>query len=773
MAKSARPFLPHSAHWGAFYARSGEQGIDIVPHPADPAPSPLLGNLPDTLNPDCRIRTPAVRRGWLEDGPGPTDRRGKDEFVALGWNEALDLAAGELRRVQQSHGPQAIYGGSYGWSSAGRFHHAQSQVHRFLNTALGGYTRSVGNYSAGAAQVIVPHVLGPLDATNRWSDVWGQVEANTELVVAFGGMAIKNSSVSSGGVLHHSVPGRLRTLVERGAQFVLFSPQLSDLPPGIKSEWLSLRPATDTAIMLGLAHTLWSENLHDVAFLDRYCVGFDQFADYLAGTKDGIAKTADWAAAISEVDADVIRNLARRMARCRTLITTSQSLQRAEHGEQPIWMAITLAAMLGQMGLPGGGFVYGLGSMANVGKPPLAVRLPTLPQGRNGIADFIPVARVADMLLDPGGKVDYDGQTLTYPDIRLVYWAGGNPFHHHQHLARLEQAFGRPDTVIVNEAYWTATARRADIVFPATTTMERDDIGASANDPLMIAMRRVAPPAGEARDEFDIFTELAERLETREAFTEGRTARQWLSHIYEQSRESLAGLGYEAPDFEQFWAGQEMPLPVAADRISPIDAFRADPVASPLPTPSGKIEITSATLAGFGYDDCGPHARWIEPDEWLGAELAGRFPLQLISNQPATRLHSQHDFGAVSQASKIAGREPLTMNRADAAARGLDAGDIVRVFNERGAFLAGLLVSDDIRPGVVQIATGAWYDPQWLDGVGLTCVHGNPNVLTRDKGTSRLAQGCSGHLTLVEVVRFEGTLPAITVHRPPTIVPKA
>jgi biotin/methionine sulfoxide reductase len=136
-------------------------------------------------------------------------------------------------------------------------------------------------------------------------------------------------------------------------------------------------------------------------------------------------------------------------------------------------------------------------------------------------------------------------------------------------------------------------------------------------------------------------------------------------------------------------------------------------------------------------------------------------------------LHSQHDFGSVSKASKIADRESLTMNSADAAARGLAAGDVVRVFNERGAFLAGLMVSDDIRPGVVQIATGAWYDPQWLDGFGVTCVHGNPNVLTRDRGTSSLAQGCSGHVTLVQAVRFNGELPAITVHRPPTIVPRA
>ena len=172
----------------------------------------------------------------------------------------------------------------------------------------------------------------------------------------------------------------------------------------------------------------------------------------------------------------------------------SHSLQRAEHGEQPVWMGAVLAAALGQIGLPGGGYAYALGAIAYYGRRNNAVPLPTLPQGRNGVAEFIPVARIADMLLNPGGTYRYNGKTLTYPDIRLVYWAGGNPFHHHQDLNRLRRAFAQVDTLVVHELGWTATARHADFVLPATMTLEREDIGGSSNDPLLVPMPRIAPP---------------------------------------------------------------------------------------------------------------------------------------------------------------------------------------------------------------------------------------------------------------------------------------
>ena len=758
-----RGLLPHSSHWGVFSAGMEEGRLVVLPHPEDPDPNPLIQNFPEALRHRARITQPMVRRGWLENGPGPDPRRGRDEFVAIPWDEVLDRLAAELSRVRDAHGPGGIFGGSYGWSSAGRFHHAQSQVHRFLNTTLGGYVRSVNSYSAGASNVILPYVLGPLEAVSRRNVTWDQLVEHTDLVLAFGGMALKNSMVASGGISRHVERGSMAAARARGCEFILVSPLRDDLPAEAGAEWIAPRSGTDTALMLALAHTLWAEGLHDQGFVDSHCAGWPEFLAYLTGAADGTAKSAAWAAPITGLPAEAITALARRLPGRRTLITLAHSLQRAEHGEQPVWMAAVLAAMLGQIGLPGGGYNYALGALAHYGKRQNAVSSAALPQGKNGVGAFIPVARIADMLLNPGAPFDYDGKRRAYPDIRLVYWAGGNPFHHHQDLNRLRQAFRAVETLVVHEIAWTATARHADIVLPVTMTLEREDIGGTPTDPLLVAMHQIAPPFAEARDDYAIFTDLARRLGREAAFTEGRSARQWLEHLYEPTRQGLAALGLPAPSFAEFWAAGSLTLPQEEDDGGILRAFRTDPAAHPLPTPTGRIELASPTIAGFGYADCPGHPAWMPPADVPTAAA----PLHLVANQPATKLHSQFDYGGHSTAMKRRGREIARIHPADAAPRGIAEGDIIRLSNARGACLATAEVTEDIRPGVVQLPTGAWFDPEDPAEDNSPCVHGNPNVLTRDVGTSSLAQGCTGQLTVVEVERFTGNLPPVRAHEPP------
>ncbi|MDX1385632.1 MAG: molybdopterin dinucleotide binding domain-containing protein, partial [Thermoanaerobaculia bacterium] len=272
---------------------------------------------------------------------------------------------------------------------------------------------------------------------------------------------------------------------------------------------------------------------------------------------------------------------------------------------------------------------------------------------------------------------------------------------------------------------------------------------------------------GESRNDFDIAAEVADRLGVGEAFTEGRSEREWLQWIYATAAEAAAKRGFEMPDFEAFWERGHLEFPAPPTPHTMLRDFRDDPEACPLTTPSGKIEIFSETIAGFGYDDCPGHPVWMEPAEWLGGELARRFPLHLTATQPKTRLHAQLDCGDGSQAAKVAGREPMLIHPEDAAARGIADGDVVRIWNDRGACLAGAVVSRGIRPGVVQLATGAWYDPLEPGRIGTLDVHGNPNVLTRDVGSSKLAQGPTAHTALVEVERFEGEAPPIRVFAPP------
>jgi biotin/methionine sulfoxide reductase len=757
-----RDAMLNSAHWGAFEPVV-EDGrfVSARPFARDPDPSPLLRSLPDAVHHSSRVLTPSVRAGWLENGPGGGGvLRGGERFVPVSWDKALDLVAGELDRVIAAHGNEAIFGGSYGWASAGRFHHAKSQIRRFLN-CVGGFTDSVDTYSNAAGAVLANRVLGGIQAIDGPATSWSSLAAHTELFVMFGGLPLRNTQITPGGLGEHTTRRWLCAAKANGAAFYNISPIRDDAASFLEAEWLAPRPGADTALMLAMIHTLVSEGLHDATFLARCCVGFEPFAAYVLGQSDGIAKDADWAAAISQIPAQVIRALARRMAARRTFLIVNWSLQRSEHGEQPFWAAIALAAALGQIGLPGGGLGFGYGSMEGIAGQRRAAPRPTLATGRNAVSRFIPVARIADMLLSPGALFQYDGQDLVYPDIRLVYWCGGNPFHHHQDINRLIGAWRRPETVIVHESWWTATARHADIVLPATTTLERNDIGASSLDRFMIAMKQAIEPIGQARSDFAIFAGLADRFGRRAAFTEGRAEMDFLRHIYERARDRTK-TNLQWPDFERFWETGYLETPEAEAPYILFEQFRRDPDLHPLNTPSRRIEIFSQTIAKFNYADCPGHPTWIEPREWLGGANAARFPLHLLTTQPATRLHGQMDMGRVSQESKIAGREPMRINPADAEARGVADGDVVRVHNDRGAILAGAVLSGDIRPGVIEISTGAWYDPEQPGVIGSLDKHGNPNVLTADRGTSRLAQGPSAQSTLVEVEKFVDEVPRVT-----------
>jgi biotin/methionine sulfoxide reductase len=758
-----------STHWGTYRVQTkGGQVTALSGFEADPDPSPIGNGIVDVLDGPTRIKTPMVRESWLKDGPGSaTHLRGDDAFVPVSWNKAEELVANELARVRQGFGNQAIYGGSYGWGSAGRFHHAQSQLHRFLN-CIGGYTRSVNTYSHAAGEVILPHVLGDFAGLMHKQTSWQSITDTTELLVGFGGVPTRNAQISAGGTGRHRTHEALMQARDAGVEFVNISPLRSDMDEDLGADWLAPRPGSDVAVMLGLAHTLLTENLHDVAFLNRYTIGFDQFADYLMGRSDGIAKTADWAAGISGLTATAIQNLARRMARARTMISINWALTRQEFGEQPFWAGTTLAAMIGQIGLPGGGVAFGYGAANSIGLETRDVKFRAFPQGKNSVAAFIPVARISDMLLNPGASFDYNGQTARYPDIKLVYWAGGNPFHHHQDLARLKRAWQKPDTVIVHEWCWNALAKHADIVLPCTTSLERHDLMLTPRDPYIIAMQRAIEPVGKARNDFDIFAGIGRKMGEEQAFTQGFTAKDWLRWIYDQSRQSAAESGVTLPSLEELCAtGWHRIEPPKHPRVM-LSEFRRDPVANPLRTPSGKIEIFSQTIAGFGYEDCKGHPTWQEPVEWLG-KSGKTYPLHLISNQPKHKLHSQLDHGAVSRAAKINGREPVRIHPENAAERGISAGDLVRVFNARGACLAVATLGDDIRRNVIQISTGAWLDPEWQADGTLLCRHGNPNVLTRDNGTSRLAQGPTAHSCLVDVEQYKGDPPTVRAFDPPRI----
>jgi biotin/methionine sulfoxide reductase len=517
--------------WGAFRVHVKDASIvGIEPLPHDPDPSPIGRSLEAVTR--SRVMRPSVRTSWLERGPGMlTHLRGREPFVEVDWDSVIELVANELDRVRSEYGNEAIYGGSYGWSSAGRFHHAQSQIHRFLAT-IGGYTRSVNSYSLAAAEVIVPHAVG-----HSWDDLqdmhtsWPVIAESTDVFVAFGGVPWKNSQVQYGGQGTHTLKGWMRAARERGCRFVNVGPIRDDLLEELGGWWLPIRPNTDTALMLALMRCLVVDGRADLEFLHSHTVGWERLSAYLDGSVDGREKTPEWAAAITGVDPDDIVRLAALLGDGRTMVNAAWALQRAHHGEHAFWATIALAAVIGHIGLPGGGFGLGYGATGSIGKGTPVQRLPRLGGRPNPVSFFIPVARIADCLRDPGGEFTYDGGTYRYPDLRLVYWSGGNPFHHHQDLVRLREAWAKPDTVIIHEPYWTATARHADIVLPVTTALEREDIGGAPIDDHLVAMQPVIPPIGESRDDFDVFAALADRLGVGDVFTDDKTSSQWVREM--------------------------------------------------------------------------------------------------------------------------------------------------------------------------------------------------------------------------------------------------
>ncbi|CAH2603149.1 Dimethyl sulfoxide/trimethylamine N-oxide reductase [Rhodovastum atsumiense] len=771
-----------ACHWGVFRARVQDgRAVGIRPWEEDPWPSAQLRGVLDSIYSPSRIKYPMVRRAWLEKGPGADPAgRGTDDFVRVSWDQAIDLVAKELVRVRETHGPSAIFGGSYGWKSPGKLHNCQTLLRRMLKLN-GGFTNAAGDYSTGAAQVILPYVTGSIEVYEQCT-TWPNVVENTELMVFWGANPMNCSQIGWHIGDHGAFVG-VQKLREKGTKVICIDPVRTETCEFLGGEWLAPRPQTDVALMLGIAHTLQAEKLHDQAFLDKYTTGFAPFLAYLTGASDGVPKTAEWASAICDIPAATIRDLARRFASHRTMLALGYSTQRQHHGEQAPWMLVTLAAMLGQIGLPGGGYGlsyhYASGGAPMHTSPNVAAVTDEIGGGTQGGADWlgtggeavIPVSRLVETLLNPGKVMDFNGAKIKLPLIKLAYWAGGNPFSHQQDRNEMVRAWQKLDTFIVHDVQWTASARHADIVLPATTSYERNDIEQLGDYALshIVPMKQVVAPVFEARNDYDIFAAIAERWGKGRLFTQGRTEMEWIRYFYEGAKIESRAKGMEMPIFDVFWSNnQALAFPLSEEQRDFVRhaAFRADPLLNALGTASGKIEIYSKNIEKMGYDDCPPHPTWMEPVERLGGPTT-KYPLAIAANHPILRLHSQLCGTVLRKSYEVAGREPCWMHPRDATERGLADGDVVRVFNDRGQILAGVKITEVMRPGVIRISEGGWYDPVDARTPGSLCSYGDVNNLTTGIATSRLSQGNCGQTAMAEVEKYTGPLPRVTVFQAP------
>ena len=760
------------SHWGVFTATvENGRATAFTPWEKDPHPTPMLEGVLDSIYSPTRIKYPMVRREFLEKGVN-ADRstRGNGDFVRVSWDQALDLVAAEVKRVEETYGPQGVFGGSYGWKSPGRLHNCTTLLRRML-TLAGGYVNGAGDYSTGAAQVIMPHVVGTLEVYEQQT-AWPVLAENTEVMVFWAADPIKTSQIGWVIPEHGAYPG-LEALKAKGTKVIVIDPVRTKTVEFFGADHVTPKPQTDVAIMLGMAHTLVAEDLYDKDFIANYTSGFDKFLPYLMGETDSTPKTAEWASDISGVPAETIKELARLFKSKRTMLAAGWSMQRMHHGEQAHWMLVTLASMLGQIGLPGGGFGlsyhYSGGGTPSSSGPALsgitdggaATKGPEWLAASG--ASVIPVARVVDMLENPGAEFDFNGTRSKFPDVKMAYWVGGNPFVHHQDRNRMVKAWEKLETFIVHDFQWTPTARHADIVLPATTSYERNDIetiGDYSNTGIL-AMKKIVEPLYEARSDYDIFAAVAERLGKGKEFTEGKDEMGWIKSFYDDAAKQGKAGGVEMPAFDAFWAEGivEFPVTDGAEFVR-YASFREDPLLNPLGTPTGLIEIYSKNIEKMGYDDCPAHPTWMEPLERLDGPGA-KYPLHIAASHPFNRLHSQLNGTVLREGYAVQGHEPCLMHPDDAAARGIADGDVVRVHNDRGQILTGVKVTDAVMKGVIQIYEGGWYDPSDVTEAGTLDKYGDVNVLSADIGTSKLAQGNCGQTVLAEVEKYTG--PAVTL----------
>ncbi|ELX7500682.1 trimethylamine-N-oxide reductase TorA [Vibrio fluvialis] len=767
------------SHWGAFRAQIyGGKVQAIKPLETDKHPTDMLNGIKGIIYSPSRVRYPMVRLDWLKKHKYSAETRGNNRFIRVTWDEAIDLFYRELERVQKQYGPWALHAGQTGWNQTGAFHNCTAMMQRAVGMH-GNYITKVGDYSTGAGQTIMPYVLGSTEVYAQGTS-WTEILEHSDNIILWANDPVKNLQVGWNCETHQSF-GYLDQLKEKIAKgevnVVSVDPVKNKTQRFLQNDHLYINPQTDVAFMLAVAHVLYTEDLYDKKFISTYCLGFDDFIQYVLGnTKDKIERTPEWAAKICGVTPESIRDFARMLVKGRTQLLFGWCIQRQEHGEQPYWMGAVLAAMIGQIGLPGGGISYGH-HYSGIGVPSTGFAGPggfprNLDQGAkpkwdnndfNGYSRTIPVARWIDAILEPGKKINHNGNTVTLPGFKMMVISGNNPWHHHQDRNKMKRAFQKLETVVTIDFNWTATCRFSDIVLPACTQWERNDIDSygSYSGKGLIAMHRLVDPMFQSRTDFEIMTELTRRFGRHEEFTRGMDEMEWVRSLYNDCKKANEGK-FEMPEFDEFWEQSVLEFGEGKPWVRHAD-FRKDPEINALGTPSGFIEITSRKIGRYGYEHCQEHPMWFEKTERShGGPGSDKYPFWLQSCHPDKRLHSQMCESEAFRATyAVQGREPVYINPMDAKAKGIKEGDLVRVFNGRGQLLAGAVLSDSYPRGVIRIEEGAWYGPL-SEKEGAICTYGDPNTLTLDLGTSELAQATSANTCIVDFEKFTGKVPSVT-----------
>lgn len=675
-----------------------------------------------------RLDVPLVRTG----------PRGTGQFQPVSWQEAVDRIAGQIDRVRETYGNQSIFI-MYGTGFGGLLNGPRSL--RRLLSLVGGHLEFYSNYSSGQYHAGVPYSIGTgLTGHSRKDYV------NTRLFLLWGFNPAE--TVFGTNTMYY-----LKRAKENGSRFITLDPRYTDTA-AVLSDWhIPLKPSTDNALMDAMAHVIFSEGLEDREFLDRFCLGHDDdhlpqgvpqgesYKAWVMGHADGVSRTPGWAETITGVPAEDIVRLAQDYAtESPASIIMGYGPQRHFLGEQPPRGAVQLAAMTGNIGIRGGGAGGNYSYLPRIeGLPPARENPVTA-----SISAFMwseAVRRGEEITPQQGLR----GASCLETGIKLIFSFQSNMLtNQHADIRQVEKILtdeSRCEFIVSSDLFLTPSARFADVVLPCASPWEKEDILMpwSWGD-YLIYNNQVLPALHQRRSDFQWCRLLAAKMGVEEDFTLGRSEREWLRVLYDESRRLHPGL----PSFEvlrreglAYLESNEPDIPFAGHIL--------DPEKHPFPTPSGKIELVSPRLYSLDQPGRIPAcARYNASPEGPEDPLRSEYPLQLLTCHTKRRTHSM--FDDVDWLEEV---EPqaLKISPLDARDRGIISGDVVRVFNSRGDVQVRAQVTSRIMPGVVDLPQGAWYSPEVPGGPDRG---GCPNVLTSLE-PSPLARMNPHHTSLVQV----------------------
>lgn len=681
-------------------------------------------------------------------------KRGEGNFVPISWDQAFEEIAAGLRHTIERYGNEAIYR-NYGTGNLGGVVSSRDQIDRLMNL-LGGQLSHYNSYSTAQIQHAMTYLYGGIETGNYITDI-----VNSKLVVLFGNNPAE-TRMSGGGIVRDLALARKKSRVK----VIVVDPIYTDTVSAFADEWIPIRPGTDAALVAGLAHVLISEDLVDHDFLNRYCLGYDRstmpggipegsaYCDYILGSgPDGTPKTPEWAAAITGIPADRIVRLAREIGGAKPVyISQGWGPQRHANGEQAARAICMLAILTGNVGVTGG----------NSGDREAAYGIPWpgIPVGQNPVKTAIPCFLWTRAIENPAEFTRLNsglrGKHHLDVPIKFIWcFASNTLINQHSdinHTRKILQDESLCETIVVIDNVMTSSARYADIVLPATSSFEERDLsyqGYAVDMGVLIIRDRAIEPLGECRSLFDICAGIAEKMGIWDQFTQGMDHDQWVAYMYHQCRRVKPSL---PKDFSRALERGLFKWPRPDASITGLTAFRQDPQNHPLATPSGKIEIFSQQLWEMSQTWELPEGDVICPlPEYLltwgmpGKTADPVYPLQLVGHHYKQRTHSSYGN---NEWLKEAAPQALWINPLDAEPRGIEHGDMVRVFNDIGTTRVRARVTPRIIPGVLSLPQGAWYAP---DAEGID-QNGCINILTSQRPTP-IAKGNPQHTNLVQVVR--------------------